>query len=280
MSVYFRMIRFSQGKAKWREITLPVNPEEITFKAKGRNQGSEIVGLGEINRLRKPGLVSFSINGILPAYVGFHYVEDPSHWHHPREIVEWIDLLRADRTSFLFTLYEDMDWTLISSESSVKNFYGSMTGGLASVTSLIGDVMRNEPRQPMAFSRRMSVDDFDWGYRAQDEDVHYTLECREYRDYSAQKVTKKSTDDGTVVKTDKKTRVSSELYEGALVTVNGPLYLTSYGEKPGKTLTGYDGYLARMLPDKTRKSGYLVSDADGVYLGWVAKSQLTLTETS
>ena len=280
MTVYFRMIRFSQGKAKWRSVTIPVNPNEITFKIKGRNQGSEIVGLGEITRLRKPGLVSFSINSFLPAYKGFHYVQDSSSWHHPREIIDWISLLREDKSSCLFTIYEDTDWTWISSENSLKNLYGSLSGGLASAANFVGDIARNEERQPISFSRRVSVENLDWGYKAADDDIHFSMDCQEYVEYGAKKVVKKSsTDDETVVKTEEKTRVSSDLYETALVILNGPVYPTSYGGKPSKVYTKYEGFVVRILADKTRKFGVLVSDSNAEYdLGWVAKSQLTVKE--
>ena len=280
MAVYFRIMKFTKGRSKWRSITIPVNPSEITFNIAGRNQTSEIVGLGEISRLRKPGLISFSINSFLPAYKGFNYVQDSSTWHHPREIIEFLSQLQEDRTSFLFTIYEDMDWTWFSSENSVVNLLGSMTGGLTSAANFAGDLVRNEQRQPMSFSRRVSIDDLNWGYKAADEDIHFSISFKEYKEYGAKKVVKKtSSEEETIVKTEEKTRVSSDLYESALVVLNGPVYETSYGGKAGKVYSNYEGFVVRILPDKKRKFGILVSDSNAENnLGWVSSDQLVVKE--
>lgn len=280
MAVYFRIMRFSQGRAKFRSITIPVNPSEITFNIAGRNQSSEIVGLGDIIRLRKPSLISFSINSFLPAYKGYNYVQDPSTWHHPKEIIDFINQLQEDRTSFLFTIYEDMDWTWFSSENSVAGLYGSMTGGITSAANFVGDMVRNEQRQPISFSRRVSISDFSWGYKAADEDIHFSIDCKEYREFGAKKVVKKtSSEEETIVKTEEKTRVSSDLYESALVVLNGPVYQSSFGGKPGKAYSGYEGYIVRIIPDKTRKFGILVSDSKAENnLGWVSADQLVVKE--
>lgn len=58
-------------------ITLPVNPDHIEIKIPGNNEKANIVSLGEIVILRKPGLASFDISSFFPsdqnseAYIDF-----------------------------------------------------------------------------------------------------------------------------------------------------------------------------------------------------------------
>lgn len=64
---------------KGETVTLPVNPEELSISLPGNNENADVVGLGEVNILRRPRLCPISISSFFPedsdpqSYVDFFH---------------------------------------------------------------------------------------------------------------------------------------------------------------------------------------------------------------
>lgn len=63
------------------EIILPIAPEEIEITVPGNNEAVDIIGLGEVKVLRKPGLATFGIDSFIPDDEdGEDFIEDIQDW--------------------------------------------------------------------------------------------------------------------------------------------------------------------------------------------------------
>lgn len=49
-------------------FTFPINPEEVSFTREGKNETREIINGGDVNILRTPGLVTTTIDTIIPGW--------------------------------------------------------------------------------------------------------------------------------------------------------------------------------------------------------------------
>lgn len=75
------MIQFN-GK----QLTIPINPEEISIKRSANNDDIDIIGLGKTVRKGEPGLRQLSIESFFPAYGSYFYTGVK-----PRTCVEFIE---------------------------------------------------------------------------------------------------------------------------------------------------------------------------------------------
>ena len=56
-----------------KELTIPINPESITFSKSASNEDIEIIGLGKATRKGDPGLTSLTIKSFFPSKNSYYY---------------------------------------------------------------------------------------------------------------------------------------------------------------------------------------------------------------
>lgn len=122
-----------------------------------------------------------------------------------------------------------------------------------------------------------SIEGLEFGYKAGDDDVHYTLELKEYKPFSSAKV--KITPPKVVaapvtVTPPAKPRVVTGFAIGDSVVANGKYWYSSYGDNPFGTFNNFTGKISHIVADKGRKYRYHITTPSGGYRGWVAESQI------
>ena len=120
----------------------------------------------------------------------------------------------------------------------------------------------------------VSIENFEWGLNAGDDDIQYTLKLQEYVSYSA-KVVKIQTTTQTAT-TSTTTRAKSGLAIGDTVTVNGKYWYDSYGSPPSGTFKNFTGKISHIVQTKSRPYRFHITTTDGRWRGWVAENQITL----
>lgn len=129
----------------------------------------------------------------------------------------------------------------------------------------------------------VSIENFTKKYVAQDDDLHYMLELKEYVRHTIATVslsksttsstTKKATANKTTAKKTQSSRenVAKAVTVGCNVIVNGRLHRDSYGNGPGATRKNYKGKVNFIK--KGRSHPYHITTPSGGWQGWVtAKS--------
>ena len=110
----------------------------------------------------------------------------------------------------------------------------------------------------------VSIKDFSFAYKAQDEDVHYNLDLREYK-----QPTLKVISQNKQTSTSTNARASTGFAVGDTVKVNGNYWYSSYGSEPHGTFKNYTGKISYVVADKSRPYRFLIEGR-----GWVSDSQL------
>jgi hypothetical protein len=122
-------------------------------------------------------------------------------------------------------------------------------------------------------SMDVSIESFTRTNIAQDDDIMYSLELREYRAYGAKSYTINpapgNSDKTTTTVTDPGTRTNTTnaVTIGANVIVNGQLHLDSDGRGPGATRKAYQGKVNYIK--KGKPCPYHITTPDGKPQGWV-----------
>lgn len=63
------------------EIILPIAPEEIEITVPGNNEAVDVIGVGEVKVIRKPGLATFEIESFIPEDEdGEDFIEEIQDW--------------------------------------------------------------------------------------------------------------------------------------------------------------------------------------------------------
>jgi hypothetical protein len=123
-----------------------------------------------------------------------------------------------------------------------------------------------------------SIDDFEFGFRAGDDDTHYSIAIREFKPYGAKTVKIKSPDKKSepakVAPPPKQERPKTGFAIGDTVIANGNYWYSSYGANPHGTFKNFTGKISHIVADKNRKYRYHITTPSGGWRGWVAESQL------
>lgn len=128
---------------------------------------------------------------------------------------------------------------------------------------------------------KVSIEDFDFYHRGGDhEDMYYSLEFKEYRDYHITQIPidpSLKTPTATAPKTTPppaKPVQPAEITIGCNVVLNGRVHYDSYGAKPGKTFSNYKGKVNFI--NKKGTHPYHVTTPSGGWLGWVTAESVVL----
>lgn len=217
-------------------ITLPVNPEEIYLKRSGNNETVDLVQLGEALIPREAKLATIEIESFFPENPDG--LSSQSSFHEPDYYIDFFETLQRSKKPFRFIL------------SGTK------------------------------INQLMLIESFEYGVIGGSDDIEYKLSLKEYKaiQIKSVKIVQTSGPKEAQVKAQVKaaqpapTRtapVSKSVTIGCSVKVNGQLHRDSYGNGPGKTLSGFTGKI-NFINDKGSHP-YHVTNDEGGWLGWVSK---------
>ncbi len=123
-----------------------------------------------------------------------------------------------------------------------------------------------------------AIEDLEYGLKAGDPDIHYSLSIKEYRPFSSKVV--KITLPANKAEPTKVTpppateRPKTGFAIGDTVIANGNYWYTSYGDNPHGTFNNFTGKISHIVADKNRKYRYHITTPSGGYRGWVAENQI------
>lgn len=130
-----------------------------------------------------------------------------------------------------------------------------------------------------------AIEDLEYGLKAGDDDIHYSLNIKEYRPFSSKvvKITAPATQDEPAKVTPPPAKVTpppaterpkTGFAIGDIVIANGNYWYSSYGANPHGTFKNFTGKISHIVADKNRKYRYHITTPSGGYRGWVAESQI------
>lgn len=123
-----------------------------------------------------------------------------------------------------------------------------------------------------------SIEDFEYGLNAGDDDTHYTVSIKEYRPFSSKtvkiKLPENKAEPAKVTPPAKEERPKTGFSIGDTVIANGKYWYTSYGDSPFGTFNNFTGKISHIVADKNRKYRYHITTPTGGYRGWLAESQI------
>lgn len=96
---------------------LPVNPEELVRIHNGANKLDEIIGVGEINIIRKRKLADITITSFFPANPDAPYVLTKGKFEPPSYYIELINKIREDKQPFRLIVSDTDINTLVTIEN-------------------------------------------------------------------------------------------------------------------------------------------------------------------
>jgi len=122
-----------------------------------------------------------------------------------------------------------------------------------------------------------AIEDLEYGLKAGDDDIHYSLNIKKYRPFSSKVV--KITLPANKTEPAKVTPPATERPKtgfaiGDIVIANGNYWYTSYGDNPHGTFKDFTGKISHIVADKNRKYRYHITTLSGGYRGWVAENQI------
>jgi len=123
-----------------------------------------------------------------------------------------------------------------------------------------------------------AIEDLEYGLKAGDDDIHYSLNIKEYQPFSS-KVVKitlpaNKAEPAKVTPPPATERPKTGFAIGDIVIANGNYWYTSYGDNPHGTFKNFTGKISHIVADKNRKYRYHITTLSGGYRGWVAESQI------
>lgn len=123
-----------------------------------------------------------------------------------------------------------------------------------------------------------TIEDLEYGLKAGDDDIHYSLNIKEYRPFSSKvvkiKLPTNKAKPAKVTPPPKQKRPKTGFAIGDIVIANGKYWYTSYGDEPHGTFKNFTGKISHIVADKKRKYRYHITTLSGGYRGWVAESQI------
>lgn len=123
-----------------------------------------------------------------------------------------------------------------------------------------------------------AIEDLEYGLKAADNDIHYSISIKEYRPFSSKvvkiKLPTNKAEPAKVTPPPKQERPKTGFAIGDIVIANGNYWYTSYGDNPHGTFKNFTGKISHIVADKNRKYRYHITTLSGGYRGWVAENQI------
>lgn len=113
----------------------------------------------------------------------------------------------------------------------------------------------------------VTIEDFEYSYVDATGDIEYTIELKEYKEYSAKYVTTVTNAVSTAKEVTTQPVSTEEITIGCTVIVNGRLHRDSYGAGPGKTEVNATRKVNFIKSGRSHP--YHVTLMDGGWRGWV-----------
>lgn len=228
-------------------IRLPQNPAKLPVSLDGDNSEYNVLGIGQITVPRIPKQKEISISGWFPGRPDSFSLTSGG-FKEPEFYIKFFESAMYDKAPVLYT--------------PVRYYENGEPFGIQDAGFLV------------------LVDSFSCEERGGETgDYYYDLSLVEYRDYSPQtlEVQAPASTEGPAKAQATPTRSIPEgqLYVGATVTLNGPYYLSSYGDEPHGTASGKRCKVSRIVNDDTTRAYpvHLVTESGGA-LGWAKKESL------
>lgn len=118
-----------------------------------------------------------------------------------------------------------------------------------------------------------SIEDLQYRYEGGDEDVHYSIQLKEFILYEAKKVT--ISERGEVQQEASNVRQKTDFAIGNEVIANGKIYANSNGGLQVGVVKEFKCKVLYIDIDKESMYNYYISDIMGIPKGWVSKEQLS-----
>jgi hypothetical protein len=123
-----------------------------------------------------------------------------------------------------------------------------------------------------------AIEDLEYGLKAGDDDIHYSISLKEYRPFSSKvvkiKLPTNKAEPAKVTPPPKQERPKTGFSIGDTVIANGKYWYSSYGDKPFGTFNNFTGKISHIVANKSRKYRYHITTPSGGYRGWVDESQI------
>lgn len=230
-------------------IRLPVNPETFPVTKEGDNSDYNVLGLGAVTVPRIPKQKTISISSFFPGRNAF-YVLNSGNFEPPEFYINFFEAAMNDRVPILYT---------------PVRYYEN-----------------GEPYFTGDSGFQVLVSSFSYEERAGETgDFYYTLELKEYRDYSHKVMTIEKTNEEKQKATAEKTRdiPPKQLYVGCTVKATGNFYLSSYGDEPHGTASGRICKVSIIITtDPKRAYPVHITTESGGALGWIKKENLQVVK--
>lgn len=219
-------------------IEFPVNPKECSISYPTDHKTYNILDLGEIIVPRLPSLMEVSWESYFPVNENDPLIMGHD-WMEPEEYIELIeDAVREKEICDLVISRRDV------------------TGGRLYDTNI----------SVLITSFKTTDKGGETG------DVYYKINLKEYRDYGPVKISlpQPEAQAPAVPAEEQRPVATPELRVGAVVTVNGTYYSSSYGDKPTGTANNLQTTVSRIIPDTSRPYPVLIGEGRG----WIKAEQL------
>ena len=231
-------------------LRIPVNPEGYTIQKEGDNAEYNVLGLGPVMVPRKPKLQVISWEGYFPGRAESGFVLTSGQFLPPKTYLDFVRKAMDDGAPvrFIANRYTDSGEPIFDTNLQVL------------VTSFQSEEKGGETG-----------------------DFYYSLTLTEYRDYSPQTVqVQQDTPSAPATASAEPARdiPAGQLTVGAMVTVNGNYYYSSYGDEPHGTFSGFRGKVSRIVTnDPQRACPVHITTESGGARGWVKANQCQLAGT-
>lgn len=262
--VYFDVDGFEQ-------ISLPINPNEITVAFPGNNSNYDVEGIGEIIIPRLPKLASVTLESYFPR-VGVHNpMANGNSWYSPEWYFTFFRRLQRRKETFKLTIVRGSD------------VYYDYNNGMQDPDIITTDYLET------VFDQAIILDISITDKGGEPGDLYYTMSISEYKDASPQTLAEISSQevdsDGNIL-SQKMVIVPTRpvqrntLFPGQAVEINGRVYTAEdqardTWDQTRQRANQLDRLVTRVLPPSVSNKLHSVY-VNGV--GWVDKSSCSISD--
>lgn len=129
----------------------------------------------------------------------------------------------------------------------------------------------------MDINMLVSIEKLEHGLTAGDPDTQYSMSLKEFKAYSAKKITitePATPEEPPEVEEEPPERPKTGFAVGDIVIANGKYWYTSYGGSPYGIANNRTAKIGIIVADTTRKYRYAIYTLEGGGLGWLDESQI------